>query len=123
VSQEILEPKSKRASKTPYQPSNRDAKRSKKNAIKEEESSSSSDYDSEEEDDDAKAAKDNNMVTIQVKTPAWADQVVDFVLGTLGWSNPEASQSTESSQMTGVSSDFKSQHLIALFPTLWTLLN
>ncbi|KAF9998927.1 hypothetical protein BGZ65_005642, partial [Modicella reniformis] len=128
VSQESSEPKAKRALKTSYQPSNRDVK---KNKVQEEEpsSSSSSDYDSEEEEGNRsqdKIVHNDNMVTFQVEPPAWAEQVVDYVLITLGWVNPEASESGENvdgSQMTGLSSDFKSNHLVALLPTLWTLLN
>lgn len=65
------------------------------------------------------------MIAIKVETPAWADQVVDFVLDTLGWKNPDAetAEDEEETQMSTISSDFKSQHLIALLPTLWTLLN
>lgn len=132
ISQEIPEPKAKRTLKTSYRPSNRDAR---KNAVEEKRpsSSSSSDYDSEIEDNRREdgVIKNDNMVSIQVETPAWADHVVNFVLAALGWVNPDASNgststdssSVGSSQMSGLSSDFKAHHLVALLPTLWTLLN
>ncbi|KAF9276766.1 hypothetical protein BGZ68_009767 [Mortierella alpina] len=117
----------KQTVKSSYRPSNKSAK--KKNLVVES-SSSSSDYDSEEDEEDQRekeARKNCNMVTVQVETPAWADQVVDFVLDTLGWDRPdkedEDSESASSSHMTSLSTDFKSQHLVALLPTLWTLLN
>ncbi|KAK3828198.1 MAG: hypothetical protein J3Q66DRAFT_322062 [Benniella sp.] len=120
--QEVLEPKAKKALKTSYRPSNKNAKRK---VVVKQESSSSSDYDSDEEQGEAGAVKNDNMVTIQVETPAWADQVVDFVLAALGWVGPEAhgGDGEGSTRMSGLSSDFKAQHLAALLPTLWTLLN
>ncbi|KAG0288910.1 hypothetical protein BGZ97_006635, partial [Linnemannia gamsii] len=107
----------------------------------------SSDYESEDEDEEfaehdramAAAAgngKQDMFVAVQVVTPPWADQVVEFVLDALGWSNPEGSDSDDDeddekskssssalTEMSGMSTDFKSQHLVALLPTLWTLLN
>ncbi|KAF9966162.1 hypothetical protein BGZ70_003122 [Mortierella alpina] len=113
--------------KSSYRPSNKSAK--KKNVVVES-YSSSSDYDSEEDEEDQRekeARKKSNMVTVQVETPAWADQVVDFVLDTLGWDRPdkedEEDETVSASLMTSLSTDFKSQHLVALLPTLWTLLN
>ncbi|KAF8932113.1 hypothetical protein BGZ58_007226 [Dissophora ornata] len=125
-----LQPKAKQTPKTSYRPSNRDAKKSKL-AIEESSSSSSSDYDSEEEDGalQSQVIESDNMISIQVETPAWADQVVDFVLDALGWINPENQDDNEDateatpSRMSSASTDFKSQHLVALLPTLWTLLN
>ncbi|KAF9570991.1 hypothetical protein EC968_001132 [Mortierella alpina] len=117
----------KQTVKSSYRPSNKSAK--KKNLVVES-SSSSSDYDSEEDEEDERekeARKNSSMVTVQVETPAWADQVVDFVLGTLGWDKPgkedKEDDSASPSHMTSLSTDFKSQHLVALLPTLWTLLN
>lgn len=114
--------KSKRQSaknvKSSYRPSNKAFKKQQAEVTKE--SSDDDDYDSEEDEEDA-AAKADDMVSIQIETPAWADQVVDFVLDTLGWKNPDAEPAED--QMSTVSSDFKSEHLIALLPTLWTLLN
>lgn len=110
----------------------------------------SSDYESEDDDEEfaehdravaaAAAAghgKQEMFVAVQVVTPPWADQVVEFVLDALGWSNPEGSDSDDEdededkakgsssalTEMSGMSTDFKSQHLVALLPTLWTLLN
>ncbi|KAF9127172.1 hypothetical protein BGW39_006069 [Mortierella sp. 14UC] len=106
----------------------------------------SSDYDSEDDDEEfaehdramAAAGGKQEMVAVQVVTPPWADQVVEFVLDALGWTNPEGSDSDDDdgeeegekakgslalTEMSGMSTDFKSQHLIALLPTLWTLLN
>ncbi|KAG0255882.1 hypothetical protein BG011_004875 [Mortierella polycephala] len=120
----------KQAVKSSYRPSNKSVK--KRNAVALDESLSSDDYDSEQDEEEAERAKKDNMVSIQVETPAWADQVVDFVLDTLGWTDFESdSKNTEgkdakgstSTQMTSLSTDFKSQHLVALLPTLWTLLN
>ncbi|KAG0294807.1 hypothetical protein BGZ98_001617 [Dissophora globulifera] len=125
----IVPPSIKKATKTSYRPSNKDAKKSKVVVARE---SSSSDYDSEEDaNPEDPILRDDNMISVQVETPAWADQVVEFVLDSLGWSNPDAqtddatsdNDSARSSQMTGLSTDFKSQHLVALLPTLWTLLN
>ncbi|KAF8943360.1 hypothetical protein BGZ47_005505 [Haplosporangium gracile] len=106
----------------------------------------SSDYESEDEDEEfaehdramaaaAGSGKQETFVAVQVVTPPWADQVVEFVLDALGWSNPEGSDSDDEdddeksksssalAEMSGMSTDFKSQHLVALLPTLWTLLN
>ncbi|KAH7032464.1 hypothetical protein BKA57DRAFT_497400 [Linnemannia elongata] len=103
----------------------------------------SSDYESEDDDEEfaehdravAAAGKQDMFVAVQVVTPPWADQVVEFVLDALGWSNPESSDSDDEdddkamgsssavTEMSGMSTDFKSQHLVALLPTLWTLLN
>lgn len=103
----------------------------------------SSDYESEDDDEEfaehdravAAAGKQDMFVAVQVVTPPWADQVVEFVLDALGWSNPEGSDSDDEdddkamgsssavTEMSGMSTDFKSQHLVALLPTLWTLLN
>ncbi|KAG0067452.1 hypothetical protein BGZ90_000980, partial [Linnemannia elongata] len=103
----------------------------------------SSDYESEDDDEEfaehdravAAASKQDMFVAVQVVTPPWADQVVEFVLDALGWSNPEGSDSDDEdddkamgsssavTEMSGMSTDFKSQHLVALLPTLWTLLN
>ncbi|RUS22335.1 hypothetical protein BC937DRAFT_89635 [Endogone sp. FLAS-F59071] len=44
------------------------------------------------------------------KTPAWAEEVVEYVLKVLGWE-------------VGSVSDFKPEHFVALLPTLWSLLN
>ncbi|KAG0047219.1 hypothetical protein BGZ83_007690 [Gryganskiella cystojenkinii] len=109
-----------------YRPSNKAFKKQKQAQQKKDESSDDDDYDSEAEDDDQdSASRSDDMVAVQVETPAWADQVVDFVLDTLGWKNPnaESDEGEEETQMSTVSSDFKSEHLIALLPTLWTLLN
>ncbi|KAF9191009.1 hypothetical protein BGZ51_003421 [Haplosporangium sp. Z 767] len=120
----------KQTVKSSYRPSNKSVK--KRNAVALDESSASDDYDSEQDEEEAEKAKKDNMVSIQVETPAWADQVVDFVLDALGWTNSESgSRNTEgkdakdssSIHMTSLSTDFKSQHLVALLPTLWTLLN
>ncbi|KAF9160431.1 hypothetical protein BGX21_001838 [Mortierella sp. AD011] len=125
-------PKSRRSVKTSYRPSNKDVKKRKEEQDKAL-SSSSSDYDSEDDEMESrdKPTGNSDMIFVQVETPPWADQVVDFVLDSLGWVNPENQMdgseddttSPSSSQMTGLSTDFKSQHLVALLPTLWTLLN
>ncbi|KAF9347640.1 hypothetical protein BGX26_000891 [Mortierella sp. AD094] len=119
--------------KTSYRPSNKDVKRRKEELDKASSSSSSSDYDSEDDEMEPRDQPTGNsdMMFVQVETPPWADQVVDFVLDSLGWVNPENQMddsegdttSLSSSQMTSLSTDFKSQHLVALLPTLWTLLN
>ncbi|KAF9116399.1 hypothetical protein BGX27_002758 [Mortierella sp. AM989] len=130
-SSDSSQPNSRRKVKTSYRPSNKDAKR--KQEQNKESTSSSSDYDSEDDDAGSQghSVANSDMVYVQVETPPWADQVVDFVLDSLGWVNPESeldspendATSSVSSQMTGLSTDFKSQHLVALLPTLWTLLN
>ncbi|KAF9395298.1 hypothetical protein CPC16_008782 [Podila verticillata] len=110
--------KTKINTKTSYRPSNK----SKKTVQAKQESSDDYDsYDSEEDVNEEPETNDN-MVSFQVETPKWADQVVLFVLTSLGWSNPDKDEDDETS-MVGVSSDFKSEHLVALLPTLWTLLN
>ncbi|KAF9583273.1 hypothetical protein BGW38_009857 [Lunasporangiospora selenospora] len=103
-------------------------KKAKKRAAEEIEldtAESSSDYDSEEESNSRRSQKDTKqMVSIQVKPPAWADQVVDFVLDALGFDRPDDERTpTDGPQMTNQSTDFKPQHLVALLPTLWTMLN
>ncbi|KAF9139855.1 hypothetical protein BGX30_007387 [Mortierella sp. GBA39] len=124
--------------------SNKDAKKRQVAAVAASAAADSSDYDSEDDDEEfaehdravAAAAgngKQEMFVAVQVVTPPWADQVVEFVLDTLGWSNPEDSDSEDEdetkglssalTEMSGMSTDFKSQHLVALLPTLWTLLN
>lgn len=110
--------KTKINTKTSYRPSNKSAKKVEHAKHAE----SSDDYDSEEDVNEEPEA-DDNMVSFQVEAPKWADQVVLFVLTSLGWSNPDKDVDEEESSMTGVSSDFKSEHLVALLPTLWTLLN
>ncbi|KAF9206182.1 hypothetical protein BGZ49_002887 [Haplosporangium sp. Z 27] len=126
---DAVQPKSQRSLKTSYRPSNKDAKK-RKQQIDAEFSSSSSDYDSEDDEVEPQTQSGNgDMVYVQVETPPWADQVVEFVLETLGWVDPESQadlsvgDKTSNTQMTGLSTDFKSQHLVALLPTLWTLLN
>ncbi|KAF9083115.1 hypothetical protein BGX23_011775 [Mortierella sp. AD031] len=129
--------------KSSYRPSNKDAKKRQAAlaANKSAQAEDSSDYESEDEDDEfaehdrAVAGKQQEMVAVQVVTPPWADQVVEFVLDALGWTNPEgdsddegeeskgSSSSSALTEMSGMSTDFKSQHLVALLPTLWTLLN
>ena len=107
--------------KSSYRPSNKSFKKQKQAEEKQKENSDEEDdYDSEEDEEDA-AQRLDDMVSIQVETPAWADQVVDFVLDTLGWKHPDAEPSDD--KMSTMTSDFKSEHLIALLPTLWTLLN
>ncbi|KAF9336874.1 hypothetical protein BG006_007097 [Podila minutissima] len=108
--------KTKISTKTSYRPSNKSVK--KVEQVKHAESSD--DYDSEEDVNEEPEAGDN-MISFQVEAPKWADQVVMFVLTSLGWSNPDKDEDEEES--LGVSSDFKSEHLVALLPTLWTLLN
>lgn len=108
--------KTKISTKTSYRPSNKSVK--KVEQIKHAESSD--DYDSEEDANEEPEA-DDNMISFQVEAPKWADQVVLFVLTSLGWSNPDKEEDEEES--LGVTSDFKSEHLVALLPTLWTLLN
>jgi len=112
--------KTKINTKTSYRPSNK----SKKTAQAKQETSDDYDsYDSEEDVNEEPETNDN-MVSFQVETPKWADQVVLFVLTSLGWSNPDKDEDDdEEASMAGVSSDFKSEHLVALLPTLWTLLN
>ncbi|KAG0225287.1 hypothetical protein BGW42_004514 [Actinomortierella wolfii] len=111
------------AVKSSYRPSNKVAKQQAKKAAMVIESSD--DYDSEEEELEAQAGKDG-MTYTQQDAPEWADQVVDFVLDTLGFTNPEHGGEDEDepkSQLTTRSSDFTPKHLVALMPTLWTLLN
>ncbi|KAF9303534.1 hypothetical protein BGZ74_003568 [Mortierella antarctica] len=108
--------KTKISTKTSYRPSNKSVK--KVEQVKHAESSD--DYDSEEDVNEEPEA-DDNMISFQVEAPKWADQVVLFVLTSLGWSNPDKEEDEEES--LGVTSDFKSEHLVALLPTLWTLLN
>ncbi|KAG0366104.1 hypothetical protein BGZ54_005803 [Gamsiella multidivaricata] len=126
----VSQTRAKKALKTSYRPSNKHAK--KRMAAMEDEPliSSSSDYDSEADENAPQGwiHKNDDMVSIRVETPAWADQVVDFVLDTLGWVTPEGQKDVDAglSQtpiMSSLSTDFKSQHLVALLPTLWTLLN
>ncbi|KAF9430404.1 hypothetical protein BGZ76_000851 [Entomortierella beljakovae] len=118
----------KEAVKTSYRPSNKDAKKRKQD-LERPPSPSSSDYDSEDETEKPhQSTANSNTILVQVEAPPWADQVVDFVLGTLGWVDPEdqsngSQHDSATSQMTGQSTDFKSQHLAALLPTLWALLN
>ncbi|KAI1304865.1 hypothetical protein EDD11_005038 [Mortierella claussenii] len=118
-----------RVVKSSARPSNKSTKRNK--AAVNEPSWSSSDYDSEDDGTGPQENKDDGTIAVQVEAPVWADQVVDFVLDTLGWVRPDAEDDSDgekalsitSSQMTSLSTDFKSQHLVALLPTLWTLLN
>ncbi|KAF9902041.1 hypothetical protein EC991_005397 [Linnemannia zychae] len=130
--------------KSSYRISNKDAKKRQAAAASaNKEREDSSDYDSEDDDEEfaehdravAAAGGKQDMVAVQVVTPPWADQVVEFVLDALGWTNPEGSDddddeeeeeskgSSALTEMSGMSTDFKSQHLVALLPTLWTLLN
>ncbi|KAF9165515.1 hypothetical protein DFQ26_009832 [Actinomortierella ambigua] len=113
--------------KTSYRPSNKVAKQqAKKSAMITVDSSD--DYDSEEEELKAQADKDG-MVYVPQDAPEWVDQVVEFVLDTLGFDNPDDEDEDEDeergqkSQLTTRSSDFTPKHLTALLPTLWTLLN
>ncbi|KAF9428067.1 hypothetical protein BGZ94_003469 [Podila epigama] len=121
--------------KTSYRPSNKSFKKAAAAAaadIKKATESESDDYDSEEDVNNSEqqqlSERNSDMAYFQVETPAWADQVVLFVLTSLGWSKQQKGQGDdedeeEDTMMSGVSSDFKSQHLVALMPTLWTLLN
>ncbi|KAF9974779.1 hypothetical protein BGZ73_001773 [Actinomortierella ambigua] len=112
--------------KTSYQPSNKVAKQQAKRKAAMVVVDSSDDYDSEEEELKAQAGKDG-MVYVQQDAPEWVNQVVDFVLDTLGFDNPEHEDDEDDegpkSQLTTRSSDFTPKHLTALLPTLWTLLN
>ncbi|RUP50990.1 hypothetical protein BC936DRAFT_136721 [Jimgerdemannia flammicorona] len=61
------------------------------------------------------------------KTPAWVERVVEYVLAVLGWENPAQSVAKKprlsNPLMTTSTTDFKPEHLAALLPTLWGLLN
>ncbi|RUS34958.1 hypothetical protein BC938DRAFT_477408 [Jimgerdemannia flammicorona] len=61
------------------------------------------------------------------KTPAWVERVVEYVLAVLGWENPAQSvvkkPRLSNPLMTTSTTDFKPEHLAALLPTLWGLLN
>ncbi|KAG0378941.1 hypothetical protein BGX24_002328 [Mortierella sp. AD032] len=132
--------------KSSYRISNKDAKKRQAAAASAKAGGDDfSDYESEDDDEEfaehdravaAAGGKQQEMfVAVQVVTPPWADHVVEFVLDSLGWTNPEDSDEEEEeeeeekvkgstlTEMSGMSSDFKSQHLVALLPTLWTLLN
>ncbi|KAG0343708.1 hypothetical protein BG004_005056, partial [Podila humilis] len=121
--------------KTSNRPSNKSVKKKVEVQTKVD-SESSDDYDSEEDINATEQQRqyqgNDNMISFHIETPKWADQVVLFVLTSLGWSNPDQGsededEEDEESVMRGsrgaTSSDFKSQHLVALLPTLWTLLN
>ncbi|KAI8059528.1 hypothetical protein BC940DRAFT_313503 [Gongronella butleri] len=51
--------------------------------------------------------------------PTWADKIVDYVLGLLGYDafNPD------DKEMTSMSSEFRNENLVSLLPAIWGFLN
>ncbi|KAI8384700.1 Rix1 complex component [Radiomyces spectabilis] len=56
--------------------------------------------------------------------PAWADAIVDYIFGVLGFEEHAApSSKKQKGSMTSMSSDFNSENLASLLPAIWGLMN
>ncbi|CAO3596071.1 unnamed protein product [Absidia cylindrospora] len=55
------------------------------------------------------------------KVPGWADRIVDYVLGLLGFDEMDTKSSK--TNMSSMSTEFRNENLVALLPAVWGFLN